>query len=99
MFVTWSAPAKKIGSYSRGEAMVFVAALAAVVFMELGRRWVLPPPLFFIGAFVWSSLCIVAFARRWQSGFMLLVTLPAGLLLAFAVQVACRHYLGLPLLS
>jgi hypothetical protein len=84
---------------NRAGVVTFAAATVAVVVVELGRRWVIPPPLILVGAFVWLILFGVAFARRWQRGLSLVTTLPVGLLLAFAIHLSYRHYRGFPLLS
>jgi hypothetical protein len=99
MLMVEPAPADAIRPNNRAGVLTFAAATVAVVVIELGRRWVIYPPLVLVGAYVWLILFGVAFARRWQRGLLLLATLPVGLLLASAIHLLYRHYLGLPLLG
>jgi hypothetical protein len=78
-------------------ATFLLGTFGAAVTLFLALRWTLPPPWALPAGAIWLTLVATAFARRGWMGLLLLLTLPAGMVSAFAIAMAIRYHAGLPL--
>ena len=76
--------------------LLALAAYASALILFLAMRWTLPFTLIGPAAFAWLVLFGLGLARRWQSGLLLLLTLPAGMASAFLVGLAIGWLAGVP---
>ena len=74
--------------------LLALAAYASALLLFLAMRWTLPLTLIGPAAFARLVLSGLGLARRWQSGLLLLLTLPAGMASAFLIGLATGSLAG-----